>query len=207
MGTNASRSGHSDAGDRSRTVTRLLGDLEEGRTDAFQELFPLVYEELREIGHRERGRWRGNHTLDSTALVHEAYLRLVARTRPGWRSRAHFRAVAATAMRQILIDYARERGAQKRGGQRERVSLGELRESLAAGERLDECLDTLLDLDRALGRLREHDERQSRIVECRFFGGMSIPETAAALDISPATVKRGWSMAQAWLFRELRDCA
>ena len=161
-------------------------------------LLPVVYQELRRLAASYLRRERPGQTLQPTALVHEAYLRLM-KDKPGrWQNRAHFCAIAAHSMRQILIERARARGAQKRGGARQRVTLDE--GLMPGGER---SID-LIALDEALERLHQQSERQSRIVECRFFGGMSIEETAVALEISPATVKRDWSMAQAWLLRELQ---
>ena len=161
------------------------------------EFFPVVYEELRRIAHRELRHERTGHTLGTTALVHEAYLRLAHLDRIRWKSRAHFLAVAAQAMRRVLVDYAVARRAQKRGGGHVPDSLDDA--VAIAGERSEE----LLALDEALQRLQSLDEQHARIVECRFFGGMSIEETAEALGVSPATVKRGWTMARAWLNREL----
>ena len=161
------------------------------------EFFPLVYEELRRIAHRELRHERSGHTLGTTALVHEAYLKLAHLDRIQWKSRAQFLAVAAQAMRRVLVDYAVARRAQKRGGGFVPQSLDDA--MAIASERSEE----LLALDEALQRLQSLDEQHARIVECRFFGGMSIEETAEALGVSPATVKRGWTMARAWLNREL----
>jgi RNA polymerase sigma factor (TIGR02999 family) len=165
------------------------------------EFFPIVYEELRRIAHRELRHERTGHTLDTTALVHEAYLEVAKLDRIRWQSHAHFLAVAARAMRRVLIDYAVARRAQKRGGGRAAVPLDDAAADavVMAGERAEE----LLALDEALARLSAENERAGRIVECRFFGGMSVEETAKALDVSPATVKRDWTMARAWLNREL----
>jgi len=162
-------------------------------------VFPLVYDELHNVAHRQLRSERADHTLSATALVHEAYLRLAGAERIEWRSRAHFFAVAARAMRRILINYAESRNAKKRGGQWRQV---ELRADSAVKRDPD---IVMLDLDRALTRLASLDERQCRIVECRYFAGMSLEETAAGLDISVATVKREWTMARAWLNRELAE--
>jgi DNA-directed RNA polymerase specialized sigma24 family protein len=151
------------------TVTGLLRELRDGRRDAYDELFPLVYEELRALAHRQRRKWRGNETLNTTALVHEAYLKLVAQPAADWETEAHFLAAAGRAVRHILINYARDQQAQKRGG----------------------------------GFRRESISKVNLLVECRFFGGMTIKQTAAVLGISATTVERGWAMAQAWLYREL----
>lgn len=164
----------------------------------------LVYHELRRLAEQQRRRWEGEHSLNTTALVHEAYLRLGRQPGAAWQSRAHFMAVAARAMRQILIDYARYQRAEKRGSGQRPISLDELESALTGVNTAAEAeVDALIALDEALHRLEEHDPRQAQIVECRFYGGMAIHETATALGVSPATVKRGWSMAQAWLHREL----
>jgi RNA polymerase sigma factor (TIGR02999 family) len=190
------------------TVTRLLHELNAGDRRAFDALFPLVYEELRDLAARQRRRWDGDETLNPTALVHEAYLRLVHVPAPHWSGSAHFRSVAARAMRQVLLDYAKRRRAAKREGGRQRITLDALAAGLHDGAGASDVRpDAILALDESLERLARHDPRQSRIVECRFFGGMSIDETAQALGISPATVKRGWAMAQAWLYRDLAETA
>ena len=186
------------------TVTNLLTDLRDGRHDAYDELFPLVYEELRALAHRQRRKWRGNETLNTTALVHEAYLKLVAQPAANWETEAHFLAAAGRAVRHILINYARDQQAQKRGGDFRRESLGEVNLFADPGNDQAKSPETIMVLDDALTRLAERSERQGRIVECRFFGGMTIKQTAVALRISAATVERGWTMAQAWLYRELR---
>jgi RNA polymerase sigma factor (TIGR02999 family) len=186
------------------TVERLLHDVGAGDRQAFDRLFPLVYSELHRLAEHQRRRWEGDHSLNTTALVHEAYLRLAGQPAPNWRARPHFMAVAAKAMRQILLDYAKRMRAAKRGGGLHRVPLHEIEAALKGGDDPSEAgAEALIALDDALRRLDEHDPRQSRIVECRFFGGMAIQDTADALGISPATVKRGWAMAQAWLYREL----
>ncbi len=186
------------------TVTRLLGEVRAGSPSAFDELLPILYGELKERAQGPRRRWQGDDTLNTTALIHEAYLKLAAADDPDWESRAHFLAVASRAMRQVLIDYARIKRAEKRGGDRMPVTLDEMR--LAPGPDLSaDRAEALLALEDAMTRLSERDERQSRIVECRFFGGMTIRDTAAALGLSPATVKRGWTMAQAWLYRDMQQ--
>jgi RNA polymerase sigma factor (TIGR02999 family) len=169
------------------------------------ELLPRVYEELHDLARRQRRQWDGNETMNATALVHEAYIRLVEQSQPQWMSRPHFLAVASVAMRQILLDYAKRMRAAKRGSGQRPVPLHEVEDALRSSGDLSETgADALLALERSLRRLEVHDRRQSRIVECRFFGGMSIDETAEALGISPATVSRGWAMAQAWLYRDLK---
>ncbi|MDF2770757.1 MAG: polymerase sigma factor [Geminicoccaceae bacterium] len=186
-------------------VTRLLEALQRGDDGALDALFPLVYDELRVVAHRQRQRWQGDHTLDTTALVHEAYLKLVDQSRASWESRAHFLATAARAMRHILVNYARDRVAQKRGGKQPVLSLEELGDRLEGQAALsDGNADLLIALDAALENLERTNERQSRIVECRFFGGMSIEETAEALGISTATVSRGWALAQVRLYQDVR---
>jgi len=180
-------------------VTRLLGAISGGDQAAWDELFPLVYERLRAIAHRQLRGERDGHTLATTDLVHEAYLSLVGIDRVSWSDRAHFLAIAARAMRRVLISYARARGSLKRGGRREHASLDV--DALPA-EMPDE---QILSLDEALHRLESRNERYGHIVECRFFAGMSIEETATALGISAATVKRDWMVARAWLHRELSD--
>ena len=190
----------------SASLGPLLQELRAGNSAAFGELVPLVYDELHRIAERQRGRWEGDETLDTTALVHEAYLRLADQSAPDWQNRAHFLSVAATAMRQILIDYAKRKRTVKRGGQRPHVALHEIEATLLQGELSSDLSDeVLVALDDSLRRLDQRDHRQMRIVECRFFGGMSIADTAEALGISPATVKRAWGIAQAWLYRDLKQ--
>lgn len=187
-----------------RTVTGLLDALKAGDRQAFSELLPLVYGELHQIAERHRQHWAGEETLDTTALVHEAYLRLVDQSAPQWQSHAHFLAVASTAMRQILLDYAKRKHAAKRGGGHQPVPLHKIEAALkGAGDLSEARSEALVALDHSLRRLEKHDLRQSRIVECRFFGGMTIQDTAEALGIAPATVSRGWAMAKAWLYRDL----
>lgn len=189
-----------------QTVTRLLHELRAGDRDAFAQLLPHVYDELHQLAARQRGRWEGDETLNTTALVHEAYLRLVDQSTPQWWSHPHFLAVASTAMRQILLDYAKRKHAAKRGGGYQHVPLHEVEAALrGTGDPSEARSEALIALDDSLRRLEKHDRRQSRIVECRFFGGMTIQDTAEALGISPATVKRGWAMAQAWLYQDLKQ--
>lgn len=178
-------------------VTRLLRSYAAGDRDAFAELLPLVYEQLRAIAGRRLSGERPDHTLGATALVHESWMKLVQLDRLDWRNRSHFFAIAARAMRQVLLDHAIARNAQKRGGGLVPVTL----ESVEIGAELP--LDELISLEQALQKLEALDERQARVVECRCFGGMSIDETAEALDISAATVSRDWAFARAWLAREL----
>ena len=189
-----------------RTVTSLLDDVRRGDQSALSRLFAVVYDKLLEIARIQRRRQPSTETLNTTALVHEAFIKLFGSESRDFNDRAHFMAVAATAMRQILIGHARRKSAAKRGGGRESASFEEVQRALEteAGF-VTEKADALLALDRALEQLQVRSARQGRIVECRFFGGMSIEETAVALDISPATVKRDWSMAQAWLHREIES--
>ena len=186
------------------SVTQLLEAVRGGNDSALNDLFPLVYEELRALAHRKRQAWHGDYTLNTTALVHEAYLKLAGQSRADWQSRAHFFGVAARAMRQILIDYARRRRAQKRGGDRSKTTFDEMKLGDGQIALSDDNADALMILDEALKRLEKISERQSRIVECRFFGGMTIEETAEVVGISTATVKRSWNLAQVWLFQEMK---
>jgi RNA polymerase sigma factor (TIGR02999 family) len=191
---------------RENTVVPLLARARAGERGAVDGLFPLVYDELRRLARAHRRRWQGDETLDTTALVHEAYLRLVDQSSPDWKDRAHFLAVASRAMRHILIDYARARRARKRGGSRERLSVEQMEAALERGSDVsDASAEALVALEEALQRLERQNPRQARIVECRFFGGMTVPETAEALGTSPSTVTRGWAAAQAWLYRDLRE--
>jgi RNA polymerase sigma factor (TIGR02999 family) len=160
---------------------------------------PLVYDELRRVARRYMRSERPGHSLQATAIVHEAYLRLLKDTQLTWQNEGHFRAIAAASMRQVLVDSARARAASKRGGSRVRVTLNEDDAVAADGNR---NLD-LLTIDDALGRLAALDPQQARIVELRFFGGLTIGETAEAVGISPASVKRAWTVAKAWLKREV----
>ena len=185
------------------TVTRLLADFEKGDRAALEALFPIVYDELRLLAHRQRGRWNGDTTLGTTALVHEAYLRLVDVDRIGATSSVHFLRVAAMAMRQILCNHARDQKALKRGGDSPKVPLDEIGDKLVPAGFGDGQAEMLTDLDDALRRLEKADPRLAEVVECRFFGGLTIDDTAKALGTSPATVKRDWALARAWLFREL----
>lgn len=181
----------------SQEVTRLLKDWSSGDREALDQLMPLVYKELRRIAHRHLRRERPDHTLQTTALVNEAYLRLIDQRQACWQNRSQFFAVAARLMRRILVDYARARLYAKRGGGLVRVTLGEVAE--IAGEQTAEVVA----LDEALNALAVLDERKSQIVELRFFGGLSIEETAEALAVSPGTVMRDWTLAKAWLQREI----
>ncbi len=181
----------------SEDFTEALSQYAEGHPEDLNELLPALYDQLRALAYRELGRERAGHTLGATALVHEAYLKLVRLDRVSWKGRTHFFAAAAREMRRVLISYARARNAQKRGGGGEHVNLDDV--IVAARAHPQE----LIELDEALERLAQRDARQARAVECRYFAGMSVEETAEALGTSPATVKRDWTLARAWLNREL----
>ncbi|HMB92628.1 MAG TPA: ECF-type sigma factor [Rhodothermales bacterium] len=179
-------------------ITQLLQEVSSGDRAAMDRLLPLVYEQLRKMAHQQRLRWQGQATLNTTALVHEAYMRLSDGAQLDLESRLHFMRVAAKAMRYILLDHAKAKKRLKRGGDQQRVPF---EEALAVSEAEAE---ELLALDEALKRLEKVNERQSQIIECRFFGGMTIDDTAHALGVSAPTVKRGWAMARAWLYREMQ---
>ena len=181
----------------SSPVTRLLIRWREGDPQALEDLMPLVYDELRRLAHHYLQRERPEHTLQSTALVHEAYLRLAGQNPPQWQNRAHFFGIAAHLMRQILVEYARGHSAAKRGGSACKLTLDD---AVLLTPQVD--VD-VVDLDRALTELSELDVQQGRIVELRFFGGLTIEDTSEVLGISPATVKRDWITARAWLHRAI----
>jgi RNA polymerase sigma factor (TIGR02999 family) len=178
-------------------VTKLLIQWSKGDSEALDALVPLVYDELRRLAQLYLSREKPGHTLSSTALVHEAYLRLVQQKDVTWQNRAHFFGVAARIMRRILVDHARRHGYAKRGGGALTVSLDE---TIAAAPERE---ISLVALDEALDSLAKLDERQSRMVELRFFGGLSIEETSEVLGVSAPTVKREWASARAWLYREI----
>ena len=180
-------------------VTILLERINDGDGKAPEQLLPLVYGELRKLAHSYLQNERSDHTLQATALVHEAYIRLVDWEKVSWQNRAHFFAVAANVMRKILVDHAREKKAQKRdSGQK--LSLDQ---AVSLPSQSPREID-LIALDDALEKLAKFDKTQSKIVELRFFGGLTIEETAHAINISPATVKREWTVAKTWLFREIK---
>jgi RNA polymerase sigma-70 factor (ECF subfamily) len=181
-------------------VTALLLAWRAGDAGAGERLLPAVYAELHRQAERAMRREGGAHTLQATALIHEAYLRLVDQRRVEWRNRAHFFGIAAQTMRRVLVDHARGRLAEKRGGAMQRVTLGDV----GAGPADDSALDVLA-LHEALERLAELDPDQARLVELRYFGGLGIEETAEALGVSSSTVKREWAVARAWLRRELES--
>jgi len=178
-------------------ITQLLLAWSKGDREALDRLFPLVYAELRRLAKSYMRKERAGHTLQTTALIHEAYLRLIDAGRVEWRNRAHFFGVAARAMRQILVEMARERGCQKRGGGARQIALDE---AMTIGAGLDE---DLVSLDEALGALAKFDARKAQVVEMRFFGGLTEEEVAAALDVSPETVRRDWRLARSWLRKKL----
>jgi RNA polymerase sigma factor (TIGR02999 family) len=188
----------------SATVTDLLRAVEHGDRKAIDALFRLVYDELSILARRQRRRWHGDLTLNTTALVHEVYLKVVDQKQFPVESRAHFFGVAAKAMRHILCNYARDRSRKKRGGGAPHVTLEPAHEIADQPALSDEQLETLAALDDALEALGRIAERPARVVECRFFGGMDIDDTSAALGISPRTVKRDWVFARAWLRREIQ---
>src|SRR5207248_8735173 len=180
-------------------VTELLAQWSHGDDAALAELTPLVYEELRRIAHRHMGGQRPDHTLQTTALVNEAYLRLADQTNPNWQSRAHFFAVAARAMRQILVSYARSNRAQQRGGGALKVQLDEV--TIVSPEQSQE----IVDLHEALERLATLDSRKAQVVELKYFGGLNHDEMAEVLKISRVTVRRDWEFAKVWLYTELHS--
>ena len=178
-------------------VTQLLGQWSSGDDGALEKLYPLVQPELHRLAHHYMSRERPGHTLQTTAILNEAYLRLVDNTKPVWQGRTHFIAAAAQLMRRIMVDHARERHSLKRGGGALKVTFDEA--ALVAESRSEE----LLALDEALDRLAAQDPRKSQIVELRYFGGLTVDETAEFLKLSQRTVEREWTMAKAWLYREL----
>lgn len=179
-------------------ITRLLREWSDGNREVLEELMPLVYEELHKQARRYLQRERQNHTLQTTALIHEAYLKLIDQRDVSWESRTHFYAVAANLMRRILVDHSRTKHREKRGGAVENLPLEEAAVIVSGGKTID-----LIALDEALSRLAEIDEQQSRIVELRYFSGLTLEETAAVLKVSRTTVANDWAMAKAWLHREL----
>jgi RNA polymerase sigma factor (TIGR02999 family) len=182
-------------------TTSLVQFAESGGGETLERLIPVLYQELKRVARRQLGREEPGQTLRTTDLVHEAYLRLVDETQVTQRGRAYFFAAAARAMRQVLIDRARRRRAAKRGGGMANLDLDE------ATIAVDAFADRLVDLDAALDDLAKLSPRQARVVECRYFGGMSVEDTAAALDVSPRTVKYDWALARAWLYGALREVA
>ena len=184
--------------EHSQNITRMLKDWSGGNREALDELLPFVYDELHRQASRYLRRERSDHTLQTTALIHEAYLKLIDQNQVEWQNRAHFFAVAAQAMRRILVDYARTRKREKRGGDDVKLQLDEAVNVSTGERRID-----LVALDEALTRLAKFDDRQARVVELRYFSGMTEEETAEVLGTSPATVRRDWNMAKAWLHSQL----
>lgn len=180
-------------------ITQLLAAAGEGQPGAMDDVFASVYPRLKRLARSQRRKWHGNDTLATTVLIHEAYMKVAGSKSVQYADRGHFFSVAAQAMRQILINYAEKKSAQKRGGGAAHVTLHD------ADLVSDHALDELLTLNRALVRLEEMSPRQARVVECLFFAGYTVDETSEALSISPATVKRDWSAARAWLYREMQD--
>ena len=180
-------------------VTKLLQDWSVGNREALDKLLPLVYDELRRLAHSYLTHERADHTLQTTALVHEAYLKLIDQRSVNWQNRAHFFAISAQAMRRILLDNARRHTAAKRGSGGQKVSL----EEVATLSR-DTANESLIELDEALQKLAVIDPEQGRIVELRYFGGLTIEETAEVLNISPSTVQREWTTARAWLYQAIK---
>ncbi len=189
-----------ESGGAGADLPRLLTEASEGKREALDALLPLVYDELHRQAAAYMRRERPGHTIQATALVHEAYLRLMKEPNTRWQSRAHFCAIAANSMRQILVERARARGRLKRAGGQQRITLSD---GIAAVPASGATVDVEV-LDAALSRLAELDPPLARLVEVRFFGGLSIEEAAEVLGVSPATVKRHWATARAWLKREMR---
>jgi RNA polymerase sigma factor (TIGR02999 family) len=185
----------------SQHITQLLRQWSDGRREALDELMPLLYDELRRQARRYLRKERAGHTLQTTALIHEAYLKLVDQNQVEWQNRAHFFGIAAQMMRRILVDYAKTRHRRKRGGAAENLPLEEA--ALVAMPAAPEKSIDLVALDEALTRLAEFDPRQARVVELRYFSGLDIDETARVLGISNATVRREWNLAKAWLRRQI----
>lgn len=182
-----------------KDVTRLLEAWSEGKSEAIDELMPLVYAELKRMAKKYMNSQPSGHTLQTTALIHEAYLKLADQREKRWQNRTHFFAVAAQAMRHILVDHARAQQTQKRGGETEIISLEDA--AVISNERADE----IVALDESLNNLFDLDERKGRVVELRYFGGLSVEETAEVLKVSEETVMRDWRFAKTWLLRELSN--
>lgn len=180
-------------------ITELLIDARTGNEQAFDQLFPLVYDQLRAVAGRQLAGERSGHTLQKTSLVHEVYIKLIDQTRIEWQDRTHFYAIAARAMRQILVDYARKKKARKRGGKHHhRITLDEDQIDI------DNHAQELLEINDLIDKIAKFDKRKSRVVEMRFFGGMTIREIAELLDVSTRTVDRDWLKARTWLHKELK---
>jgi len=185
--------------EESLKLTQLLNSVTEN-SEAIDKIWPLVYDELRSLAHNELRRERKGHTLNTTALVHEAYLKMIKHPPEGeWDGRHHFFGIAARAMRQILVNYAKKKSRKKRGGKQTPV---EFEEGIYLTE---EKAEEIVALDEALEQLEKINERQAKVIECRYFAGYNIEETADILDVSPATVKRDWTIAKAWLYRQIHQ--
>jgi len=182
-----------------KDLTLLLSELSKGNKNVINEIFPIVYNELRKLASRYLYQEYGERTIQTTELVHEAYLKIIGSENIALENKSHFFGIAANAMRQLLVDFARKRNTEKRGGNQTKISLSE--GAVIFGE-YDE---KILELDDAMKKLTGFDERLSKVVELRFFAGLNVDETANVLDCSPSTVKREWSLARAWLFRELGE--
>jgi RNA polymerase sigma factor (TIGR02999 family) len=185
--------------ENSQQITQLLNQWSDGDAEVLDDLMPLVYKELRRQASRYLRRERANHTLQPTALINEAYLKLINQRDVKWQNRAHFFAIAAQAMRRILTDYARERKREKRGGAVEDLPIEEAFAIVSREKSVD-----LIALDEALNKLAKFDERQAKVVELRYFSGLSIDETAEVLNVSNVTIRRDWNMAKAWLHQEIK---
>lgn len=184
----------------SQDITQLLLDWREGNKSALDDLMPLVYDELRRLASRYMRGQKAGHTLQTTALVNEVYLKLVDSSRVRWKDRTHFFAISAQLMRRILVDSARSRNSKKRGGEIQKVELDDEAVAVVTEDKID-----LIALDESLKELAELSPRQSKVVELKYFGGLNEPEIADALEVSTRTVKRDWSVARAWLFRKMSD--
>lgn len=181
-------------------ITKLLVRLKEGNNEVYDQLYPLIYEELRDIAYAHMSQQSAGHTLSKTELVHETYLKLIDQSRINFTDKSHFLAIASRCMRQILVDYARKKHAQKRGGKKKDITyIDEIFENQ------DKKAQELINIDAALDQLEELNERLSKVVEMRFFGEMTIEETAKALDVSESTVKRDWMKARGWLYKKLKE--
>lgn len=179
-------------------ITCILQNVKKGSKQAYDNLFPLVYNQLRDIANMRMQQEHQGHTYCRTELVHEAYFKLVNVEQVNWQDRSHFYAIASRCMRQILIDHARKKRAQKRGGTKQPVTY------IDHLMYIDQQAERLINLDKALTKLEKHSERMAQIVECRYFGEMSLEDTALALNISPSTVKRDWAKARGWLYHEIK---
>ena len=180
-------------------ITQLLNDVSSGDKDAYNKLYPLVYKKLKRIARRQLGNEYGSRTLSNTGLVHEAYEKLIDQDNVHYNGRTHFYAISARSMRQILVDYARKRTAQKRGGDNHKITLDEERLNL------DSHAKTIIEIDQLMDELKSFDERMYHIVELRFFGGLSIDDTAENLGISPSTVNREWIKARGWFYKKIHE--